>query len=237
MSLIGKSNCRYTVKARTIVQKVLGIITKASSRFVSGTRTINAALQKKKILGSIGQRIEALNNKDYYPGLETGYNFHSNRRMGAQAPGLDDVLGGLQTGIHCLAGASGAGKSTFANNLAFRLGLKGINTLFISFEMPAHKMIIKNVAMAYELEETQIVYGKTALRIVENAYTKSEKALSHINYVEADRTTTIEEVETMASTIQAKSDDKRLLIIVDYLQLWAKLTRDESSWASLSPLQ
>jgi len=58
---------------------------------------------------------------------------------------LDKLLGGLQTGIHLLAGEPGQGKTSFVLQVAGNVSREGFPVLFISFEESLKNLTLKAV--------------------------------------------------------------------------------------------
>ena len=74
-------------------------------------------------------------------------------------PRLDKMLGGLQKGIHLLAAEPGAGKTTFALQVARQAAVMGHPVLFVTFEESPDRLVLKMLCSAAGLNLKRFTDG------------------------------------------------------------------------------
>lgn len=134
---------------------------------------------------------------------------------------LDRLLGGLQTGIHLLAGEPGTGKTTFALQVAAHVARTEAPALFVSFEESLPRLTLKTLCQAAGLEMKRYADGIGDPADVERAMIEYGPQLARLHLMEGTRRTTPAQVKARALQVMNRAGAKRCLIVVDYLQRWA----------------
>ena len=157
------------------------------------------------------------------------------RELGATAVGLptgikklDELLGGLQTGIHLLAAEPGQGKTTLTLQIASHISQKGFPVLFISFEESLSRLTLKLICQKANLEMKAFTDGFGDIEALERAVYDYRYELSSLFLVEGTSRLTVPQVKARALQVMARRKKDRCLIIVDYLQRWAACS--SSKW-------
>jgi replicative DNA helicase len=138
---------------------------------------------------------------------------------------LDNLLGGLNEGLYLLAGAPGMGKTTLALQLA-AAATKDVPVVVVTFEhAPANltqKLLCARAGV--NLRDVQRGYADLAkLRVAAEAWVPVGQRLA---VVEGSSQLTVAQVRAQARRAMRQHQTERCLVVVDYLQLWAKVAED-----------
>jgi replicative DNA helicase len=135
-------------------------------------------------------------------------------------------LGGLQTGIHLLAGEPGQGKTSFVLQIAGNVSREGIPVLFVSFEESLKRLALKAVCQIAGLESKKFMDGYGEPGELKRAIMEFGEVLSGIYLIMGNSKLTITGIKSKALQMMTKRKVDKCLIIVDYLQRWASSRRD-----------
>jgi len=140
---------------------------------------------------------------------------------------LDNLLGGLQAGNHIFAAEPGAGKTSFALQIAGTVARQGHPVLFISFEEALWKLTLKALCSAarFESKKFQDGYGNPA--DLQQAAEQYGPGLRTLRFIDGTQSPSMEQVKAMAFRLIEASQVRKCLIIVDYLQIWAGMRREQ----------
>jgi len=139
---------------------------------------------------------------------------------------LDKLLGGLQTGIHLLAGEPGQGKTSFVLQVAGNVSREGFPVLFISFEESLKNLTLKAVCQVAGLESKKFMDGYGEPEELRRAVSDYGRELSGIYLIMGNSKLTVSGIKAKALQIMAKRNAKKCLIVIDYLQRWASSRRE-----------
>ncbi len=137
---------------------------------------------------------------------------------------LNEVLNGLPDGVIILAGAPSCGKTTLAKQIADTVAeVEEVPVLFYSFEQSAEELRIKSLARLASVDSRRIWKGRSA----ETEWSEVEKAAEdyrrgpgpYLTVIEAGRRDTVETIRAAALMAQRKAGGKRVLLVLDYLQI------------------
>lgn len=143
---------------------------------------------------------------------------------------LDKLLGGLQTGIHLLAGEPGQGKTSFVLQVAGNVSREGFPVLFISFEESLKRLALKAVCQVAGLESKKFMDGYGEPEELRKAVLDYGRELSGIYLIMGNSKLTVSGIKAKALQIMTKRNAKKCLIVIDYLQRWASSRRDFSDF-------
>src|SRR5262245_24104290 len=138
---------------------------------------------------------------------------------------LDNILGGLSEGLYLLAGPPGMGKTTLALQVA-AAATKDVPAVIVTFEhAPANLTLRLLCARAgVNLRDVQRGYADLAkLRHTAEAWTSVAQRLA---VVEGSSQLTVAHVRAQARRAMRQHQAERCLVVVDYLQLWAKVAEE-----------
>ena len=145
-------------------------------------------------------------------------------------PKIDKLLGGLQPGLHLLAGEPGQGKTTFALQIASKVAEEGFPVLFLSFEEALPRLALKVICARAGLEAKKIIEGYGDLKELNDACRVYGPKLNALHFMEGTARLTTSQVKAKALQLMNKFHKNKCLVIVDYLQRWAAGKRDYSEF-------
>ena len=137
---------------------------------------------------------------------------------------LNEVLNGLPDGVIILAGAPSCGKTTLAKQIADHVAeVEKVPVLFYSFEQSAEELRIKSLARLSSVDSRRIWKGRAG----DTEWVEVEKAAEdyrqgpgpYLTVIEAGRKDTVEAIRAAALMTQRKAGGKRVLLVLDYLQI------------------
>ncbi|OQA61579.1 MAG: Replicative DNA helicase [Candidatus Atribacteria bacterium ADurb.Bin276] len=143
---------------------------------------------------------------------------------------VDKLLGELQPGIHLLAAEPGAGKTTFALQVAIKAVETGYPALFISFEESLETLALKAVCQRLNLNGGNFILknyreGKGNIEELERA--QKEINLNKLFFLEGNSRLKVPTVKAKALQIIKKHRVEKILIVIDYLQRWSAIQTPE----------
>lgn len=146
---------------------------------------------------------------------------------------LDRLLGGLQPGIHLLAGEPGTGKTTFALQLAGEISRAGHPVLFVSFEEPIKKLAFKAMCQVAGLKMKRYFEGQgSPLEMAQLGSTAHTllPALGKLHFVEGNSRLAVPHIKAKALQVMTRTRSERCLIVIDYIQRWASTQQSFSDF-------
>ena len=149
---------------------------------------------------------------------------------------LDDLLGGLQPGLHILAAEPGAGKTTCALQIAGRVARDGTPALFVSFEETLPRLALKALCQLAGLHAKQHTDGRAEVLAVEAAVAEHGPDLERLYFLEGTSKTTAAAIRAKALQVLNRHQAKRCLVVVDYVQRWAGMRKESSEYRLLVDL-
>lgn len=169
---------------------------------------------------------------DYFPALQRQYGADAatNTLVPTALRFLDNNMGGWRAGLHLLAGEPGSGKTAFALSNAAVAAQAGFPVLYLSFDLQSEYLVMKMLCQQAGLNSREMMDGVLEPNALTAAMEAHEEAFSRINVVEADPELPHEQAEGLAREMIATSEHGRILVIVDYLQIWAAGSRQFSEF-------
>ncbi len=169
---------------------------------------------------------------DYLPALQRKYGPApgTERMVPTALQFLNNSMGGWPTGLNLLAGEPGSGKTAFALFNAAVAAKAGFPVLYLSFDLQSEFLVMKLLCQQAELNSRDLMDGMLDAAALKAAMAAHKKSFSNITVVEADPELPNEKAEEMAREMIAASARDRILVIVDYLQIWAAGSRQFSEF-------
>ena len=145
---------------------------------------------------------------------------------------LDELLGGLQPGIHILSAEPTAGKTTLALQIAANAASAQYPVLFVTFEEDPARLVMKAVCQQANLaarEDDQRHYlvmkkfehGKGDPHLFEEAANLYASRLQSLNFIGGTGKLTVDMVKAWAEELLQEYGTDQVLVVVDYIQRWA----------------
>ncbi len=135
---------------------------------------------------------------------------------------LDAVIGGFQPGLFFLSGEPGIGKTTFALQIARQVVASGTPVLFVTFEERAERLSLKAICGVAGESTKKFEDGIANPDTLRAIVAKLGPVLVPLHFLEGRADTTTAEIRQRARQAMAKSSESRCLVIVDYVQHWAR---------------
>jgi len=136
-------------------------------------------------------------------------------------PKLDQLTGGLQTGLHILAAEPGAGKTTLCLQWAREAAARGIPALFLTFDETPERLALKTVCAAAELEAKRYAEGRGDLGKLEAALREHTERLRALYFIEGAASMTVSQLRARTLQAMARHEAETAFVVVDYVQRWA----------------
>jgi replicative DNA helicase len=134
---------------------------------------------------------------------------------------LDEILNGLSSGLHLLSGPPGMGKTTLALQIAGHVS-RTVPVLYVTFENRPENLILKSICAKAGINPQGVLRGMADLAALRAGAAKWQEASERLALVAGTSKLTTAQVRTHAQRAMQRHDAKQCLVIVDYLQLWAK---------------
>ncbi|HMW03407.1 MAG TPA: DnaB-like helicase C-terminal domain-containing protein [Acidobacteriota bacterium] len=160
-------------------------------------------------------------------------------RFGAVATGLltgirrlDEWLNGLNTGLHLLAGSPGVGKTTFALQIAMAVA-RTVPVVYVTFENSPANLILKAVAGRAGINPQHVQRGWTDISALEKAVQEWRESGQRVAFIEGTSDLTIAQIRAKTRHAIHRYQATKCLLIIDYLQLWAKMSAEMRGMSSV----
>ncbi len=140
-------------------------------------------------------------------------------------PRLDKLLGGLEQGLHLLAGPPGVGKTSLAFQIALRVAREA-PVIYVSFENSTSSLLLKGLCARGGLDSVAIRRGRGDLEALSTAAAELAPSLERLTLVEGDASVSVAHLRGLARRARERFGAQPCLIVLDYLQLMAKVCRD-----------
>lgn len=132
-------------------------------------------------------------------------------------PSLDEILGGLRTGLAVLAGGPGRGKTTLATQIAVHVARSGTPAVYVSYENSPRNLLLKIICATAGLSTTDVERGTADLARLREAAARLGPALDRLAIVEGDSRLRVARIRSLVRPVVAKGAG-RCLLVCDYLQ-------------------
>ncbi|MEE8290640.1 MAG: DnaB-like helicase C-terminal domain-containing protein [Candidatus Tectomicrobia bacterium] len=136
---------------------------------------------------------------------------------------LDTTLNGLNAGqLYLLGGAPGLGKTTLALQIATHIAPTA-PVVFVTFENAPVSLALKGVCAKAHINAQQVQRGMIPPEVLQTAARAWQPIAERLAFLEGTSQLTVAQVRAKALHAMKQHQAAQCLIIVDYLQLWAKL--------------
>jgi replicative DNA helicase len=138
---------------------------------------------------------------------------------------LDNLLGGLNDGLYLLAGPPGMGKTTLALQIA-AAATKEVPVVVVTFEHAPENLTLKLLCARAGVNPRDVQRGYADLAKLRAAAAAWQPVAERLAVVEGSSQLTVAQVRAQARRALRQHQAERCLVLVDYLQLWAKVAED-----------
>jgi replicative DNA helicase len=138
---------------------------------------------------------------------------------------LDSLLGGLNDGLYLLAGPPGMGKTTLALQIA-AAATRDVPVVVVTFEHAPENLTLKLLCARAGVNPRDVQRGYADLAKLRAAAEAWQPVAQRLAVVEGSSQLTVAQVRAQARRALRQHQAERCLVVVDYLQLWAKVAED-----------
>lgn len=139
---------------------------------------------------------------------------------------LDEITGGLRSGLTILSGGPGVGKTTLALQIAADAAAEGVPTLYTTFENSPRQLVLKGMGRVGDVNPREIRRGTVPLEQTRAAAKKWKEKARRLAFIEGRSELSTGQIRGKARRLLARYGVDRCLVVVDYLQLYAKASND-----------
>jgi replicative DNA helicase len=135
---------------------------------------------------------------------------------------LDDILGGFQPGLTLLSGGPGVGKTSLAFQIAADAAQAGTPALYVAFENSPEQLTLKGISAEAEINSQTVSRGEQPMDDLRPAAQRWHDKTRRLGFIEGRGDLRIGQIRGKAQRLMNRFEATRCLIVVDYLQLYAK---------------
>lgn len=141
-------------------------------------------------------------------------------------PRLDEITGGMVEGLYLLGAGPGAGKTTLATLKAKAAARQEVPVVFVTFENSPLNLVQKMLCAEAGINTRDVMRGYADPERLARAAAELEPLLRRIAVVEGTGRLTVAQVRARALQLMNRHSTDKVLVIADYLQLWAKASAE-----------
>jgi len=145
---------------------------------------------------------------------------------------LDAYLGGMNEGLYILAGAPGMGKTTLALQIAATV-TKEAPVIYVTFENSPENLTLKAIASRARVNPQDVQRGWADVSALRQAAEAWRPVANRLALIEGTSRLTLGQVRAKALQAMNRHKADKCLVIVDYLQLWAKASEELRGFQSV----
>ena len=138
---------------------------------------------------------------------------------------LDSLLDGFTEGLYLLAGPPGMGKTTLALQIA-AAATRDVPVVVVTFEHAPANLTLKLLSTRAGVNLRDVQRGFADLAKLRMAAEDWQPVAERLAVVEGSSQLTVAHVRAQVRRALRQHQTERCLVIVDYLQLWAKVAED-----------
>ena len=138
---------------------------------------------------------------------------------------LDSLLSGLNEGLHLLAGPPGMGKTTLALQIA-AAATRDIPVVVVTFEHAPANLTLKLLCARAGVNPRDVQRGYADLAKLRSTAEAWQPVAERLAVVAGSSQLTVAQVQAHALQAMRHHQVQRCLVVVDYLQVWAKMAEN-----------
>lgn len=141
-------------------------------------------------------------------------------------PRLDELTGGMEEGLYLLAAGPAVGKTTLASQMSKAVAADGDPAIIATFENSPANLLLKILCAEAGVNTRDVRRGYADPDRLARAAATLAPILGRIVLVEGSGRLTVAQLRARALQAMNRCGSERCLIVVDYLQLWAKASAE-----------
>ena len=211
----------------TILAEAEEQILELSERQSAARSWIGSDLTRKVMEAAARRRQQWEENRRTVTGIESG--IHR----------LDEILNGLNTGLHLLAGGPGMGKTTLALQIARETCQRGIPAVYVTYENSPENLIQKAICARAGINPQGIERGNAHIGDHQKFQVAADElaiALPYLEIIRGSMSLTVPEIQSKVLRVLQRHSAPRCLVVVDYLQRAAQAQGFDDIRANVSSL-
>ena len=142
---------------------------------------------------------------------------------------LDEITGGLQPGLTILSGGPGIGKTTLALQIGADAASEGVPVLYVTFENSPRQLALKGMGRVGGINPRAVRRGTVPLKETRAAAEAWREKARRLSFIEGRSDLSPGQIRGKARRWMNRFGADRCLVVVDYLQLYAKASDDLSN--------
>jgi replicative DNA helicase len=146
---------------------------------------------------------------------------------------LDGIIGGLQPGLTIISGGPGIGKTTLALQIAADAASEGVPILYATFENSPRQLVLKGMGRAGDVNPREVRRGTVPIKKTRQAAKKWRRKACRLGFIEGRSDLSPSQIRGKARRLMSRFGADQCLIVIDYLQLYAKAAKELSDRDSL----
>jgi replicative DNA helicase len=135
---------------------------------------------------------------------------------------LDEIIGGLQTGLTIVSGGPGIGKTTLALQIAADAASGEVPTLYVTFENSPRQLVLKGMGRVGDVNPRAVRRGTVPIKETRLAAKKWKEKAYRLGFIEGRSDLSPGQIRGKARRLMSRFSADQCLIVIDYLQLYAK---------------
>jgi replicative DNA helicase len=139
---------------------------------------------------------------------------------------FDEILGGFQEGLTIVGGGPGIGKTTFALQAARHAAEADVPVLYVTYENSPKDLTRKGACSIAGLSPRAVRRGQAPTKKVRKAGKRWQEKTRRLALVKGAADLTTSRIQSKVKRHAARFGADRCLIILDYLQLFAKRSEE-----------
>ncbi len=140
--------------------------------------------------------------------------------------GFDDITGGLKQGVYLIAAGPGVGKTTTVAQISAKVAGDGVPVVYATFENSASNLLLKMACGRAGMDTRQVEEGSVDLAPLDDAVAAMEGAFERMALLEGTSALQTAHLRANALRLMNRCGTEKCLVVVDYLQLYAKASAE-----------
>ncbi len=146
---------------------------------------------------------------------------------------FDELTGGLKQAVYLVAAGPSVGKTTTVAQISSKVAGDGVPVIYVTFENSSENLTLKMVCARAGVDTRKVERGTTDDAPLHEAAVQLEPAFERMAFLDGTSTLTVSHIRANALRLMRRFSADRCLVVVDYLQLFAKASAEMRSLTSV----